>query len=652
VSTSTLSETTQAPRPRTRLAPAIATAREYLLSVQRPDGEWCGELEGDTILESEFVLMMQFLGMMQDRRVGKAAEYVRRRQLADGGWAVYAGGPPDVSASVKAYFALKLVGDDGGAPHMSRARQQILALGGIEACNTFTRIQLALFGEYPWSRCPAVPPELVLLPRWTPFSVYHMSSWSRAIVVPLSVVWAHRPVRPVPERARVGALRVGHGPKPPHRGLRERLWRGFFHGIERALGLADRLHLTPLRRLSLRAAEAWIHARVRKSDGLGAIFPPILNTILAFRCLGYGLDDPRLRAQLLELERLGLEESDTYRLQPCRSPVWDTALCARALWESGARAEEPWRERALRFLLDHEVREPGDWSLACPGVAPSGWYFEYANEFYPDCDDTAEVLGLLARLSAVDPADERRRQEAIGRALAWVLAMQNRDGGWGAFDRDCDREALTFIPFADHNAMIDPSCEDITGRMLEALAALALPQQHPSVRRAVTYLRGRQQPDGTWYGRWGCNYLYGTSLALTGLRSAGEDLDEPRYRRSADWLKLRQNADGGWGELPLSYDDPSRKGQGPSTPSQTAWAMLALLACGHARSAAMGRGTAYLLSRQQADGSWCDEHWTGTGFPRVFYLRYHLYATYFPLRALAALDGLGGSGTGAEGGLR
>jgi squalene-hopene/tetraprenyl-beta-curcumene cyclase len=642
VATAAAAEARPGNRPPSPLASAIAAARLYLLSIQRPQGEWCGELEGDTILESEFILAMHFLGRAGDPRLRKAAEYVRRQQLPDGGWAVYAGGPADVSASVKGYFVLKLLGDDPRAPHMARARERIRELGGIEACNTFTRIYLAIFGQYPWSRCPAVPPELVLLPPWAPFSLYHISSWSRAIVVPLSVVWACKPLCRVPEYAQIPELRVEYAPERPGGPLRERLWRAFFILSERALKLAERLRLRPWRRQALRAAEDWIHSRLRKSDGLGAIFPPIVYTILAFRCLGYDLDDPRVVAQVRQLDRLGLEERDTYRVQPCFSAVWDTALAARALLETGPGTEES-LGRAAHFLLDHEVRERGDWSLLCPDVTPAGWYFEYANEFNPDSDDTGEVLGLLARLRLAHPEEEWRRQAAVERALAWELAMQNRDGGWGAFDKDCDREFLTFVPFADHNAMIDPSCEDITGRLLEAFAGLGVPREHPSIRRAVAYLRQKQLPDATWYGRWGCNYIYGTSLALAGLRAVGEDLGLPRYQRAADWLETHQNTDGGWGELPLSYDDPSRKGEGPSTPSQTAWALMGLAACGRAPSVAVGRGIAYLLARQQADGSWKDEYWTGTGFPKVFYLRYHLYATYFPLRALAILDREGGA---------
>jgi squalene-hopene/tetraprenyl-beta-curcumene cyclase len=608
-----------------------------LLSLQAADGHWCAELEGDTILESEYILLLHFLGRAGERRAAKAAEYLRRRQLKSGGWAIYPGGPAEVSASVKAYFVLKLLGDDAGAPHMVRARRVIQELGGIDACNSFTKIYLAVFGQYPWELCPAVPPELVLLPGWAPFSIYRMSYWSRAIVVPLSIVWASRPVCPVPSHADIAELRVARALQKVRRPLRERAWRTVFTAADRALKLGERASLRPLRRRALRVAERWILARLENSDGLGAIFPPIINTILAFRCLGYGLDDPRVLSQTRELEKLEIEEDATLRIQPCFSAVWDTCLCARTLAqcdEKGGGSSEEALLQAGRWLLDHESRRTGDWVRNSPAVEASGWYFEYANEFYPDTDDTAEVLAALASIRFPDPAEEARRLAAVERGLAWHLAMQNEDGGWGAFDKGCDLEVLTFIPFADHNAMIDPSWEDITGRSLEAFAVLGLKRDRPVVRRAVAYLRSRQDEDGTWYGRWGCNYIYGTYLALSGLQAVGEDLRQERYRRSVSWLEGHQNDDGGWGELPASYDDPRLKGQGPSTPSQTAWALLGLMAAGRGDGLAVRRGVAYLLERQRADGSWRDDFWTGTGFPGVFYLRYHLYATYFALRAL------------------
>ena len=537
---------------------------------------------------------------------------------------------------MKAYFALKLLGDDPDAPHMAKARRVILGLGGLEATNSFTRIYLSIFGQWRWEDCPAVPPELVLLPDGFPFNLSKISSWSRGIVVPLAIIWAHKPFCAVPEGASIAELRTGRAPRrAAPDSLRRRSWSVFFRAVDRLLKLAEFARLRPWRRRALRVSEAWIHERLAGSDGLGAIFPPIINTIIAFRCLGYALDDPRLVAQVRELEKLEIEEAETLRVQPCFSPVWDTALAIVGLRASGLRPDDPALCNAARWLIEREVRSVGDWKRRNAEGQPGGWYFEYANEPYPDTDDTAEVLAALAGVRFPDPGEEEERRASVERGRAWLVSMQNSDGGWGAFDKGCDNEIWTFIPFADHNAMIDPSCEDITGRAIEALRDLGDPPQSPPVRKAVAFLESRQAADGTWYGRWGCNYLYGTWLAARGLMRAGENLADPRFRRALDWIRSRQNADGGWGELPLSYDDPSRKGIGPSTPSQTAWALMALFAGGDWTTEAVSRGVSYLLRTQQYDGSWRDDYWTGTGFPKVFYLRYHLYATYFPLWALS-----------------
>jgi squalene-hopene/tetraprenyl-beta-curcumene cyclase len=617
---------------------ALEAARRYLLSIQAEDGHWCGELEGDSILESEYLLTLFFLGRSAEPRFTKLAERLRRQQLPAGGWAIYPAGPAEVSASVKAYFALKLAGDDADASHMALARSVIRNLGGIEACNSFTRIYLAIFGQTDWSKCPAVPPELVLLPRWSPFHIYSMSSWSRAIVVPLSIIWATKPRCVVPSERSIGELSVGPAPESPGRpapAFRERAWRTFFVAMDRGLKVIERLPWKPMRPRALRRAEAWILKRLEKSGGLGAIFPPIINTILALRCLGYAADHPILLSQIEELRRLELEEDDALRIQPCFSAVWDTALALLALRESGLPEDHPDLLRGAGWLVDREVRVPGDWQIRAPELSPGGWFFEYENEFYPDTDDTAEVLTALSEVRFPDARADDRRRAALERGVAWQRGMQNTDGGWGAFDRGCDNEVLTWIPFADHNAMIDPSCEDITGRTLEALDRLGFGHGDSAVTKAVDFLSRRQESDGTWYGRWGCNYIYGTWLALRGLKSAGVDLSQERWQRAARWLRRHQNDDGGWGELPRSYEDPSRKGIGPSTPSQTAWALMALLALGQSDTTSVDRGVAYLLENQLYDGSWKDAHWTGTGFPTVFYLRYHLYATYFPLWALS-----------------
>jgi len=622
--------------PAAGLLNAINAARRYLLSIQEEDGHWCAELEGDSILESEYVLTMHFLGRTGETRVRKAAEYVRRAQLPGGGWPNYPGGAAEVSTSVKAYFVLKLVGDDPAAPHMVKARDVIQRLGGVDACNSFTKIYLAIFGECSWTHCPAVPPELVLLPDWVPFNIYRISSWSRGIVVPLSVIWAKKPYCPVPEHARIPELHVPRREMAPiRRSAKEKIWRAVFTAIDVVLRGIEVAGIRPLRRAALAACEMWILDHLVRSDGLGAIFPPIINTIIAFRCLGYAMDDPRLVAQVKELERLEVEDDETLHLQPCFSPVWDTAIAAVALSESGSAPDDAALQKAGRWLVDHEVRLEGDWKKSNPEGQPGGWYFEYANEFYPDTDDTAEVLTALTRVRFSTAADEARRRDALQRGQAWLLSMQNRDGGWGAFDKGCDNEILTFIPFADHNAMIDPSCEDISGRVLEALHNVGAPEGDPAVRKAVAFLDAKQHDDGTWYGRWGVNFIYGTWLVLRGLAHAGVDLAKPRYQRAADWLRAHQNDDGGWGELPHSYDDPTAKGGGPSTAAQTAWALMALFAVGETDSEFVRRGVHYLLRQQDYDGSWRDEYWTGTGFPKVFYLRYHLYATYFPLWALS-----------------
>src|SRR5262245_9771224 len=437
---------------------AVSAAQRYLLSIQHADGHWCGELEGDTILESEYMLTLHFLDRGAEPRMRKAAEYIRRKQLPGGGWPNYEGGPPDVSVSVKAYFALKLVGDSPDAPHMAQAREVILRLGGIEATNSFTRIYLAVFGQWDWDACPAVPPELVLLPDWFPFTLDKISSWSRTIVVPLGIMWAKKPFCAVPARAQISELRTGAAPpRRKSRNLKERFWGVFFRTVDRGLKLAEAAKWTPWRRRALDVSERWIHDRLIASDGLGAIFPPIINTIMAFRCLGYRLDDPRLLAQERELEKLELEDEETLRVQPCFSPVWDTAIAAPALVASGLSPDDPALGRATRWLLDHEVKQVGDWKRRAPDAPVGGWYFEYANEFYPDTDDTAEVLTSLSKTRFPTEEEERARKDAIERGRRWLLGMQNDDGGWGAFDRECTNEVWTFIPFADHNAMIDPS---------------------------------------------------------------------------------------------------------------------------------------------------------------------------------------------------
>jgi squalene-hopene/tetraprenyl-beta-curcumene cyclase len=610
---------------------AIEGAQGYLLRIQKTDGHWYSELEGDTILESEYILTMYSLGLGDDRRVRKAANYIRQKSLPEGGWAIYPGGQPEVSASVKAYFVLKLLGDKPDAPHMKKARNAICDLGGLERVNCFTSIYLATFGQYPWERCPNVPPEIILIPKWFPVNVYEISAWSRCIIVPLAVISACRPHYPVPEGVSLSELWLG---KPFRVSTRLGFWESFFHCTDAILKFLERRRWTPLRTKALKACEDWIVDHLRNSDGLGAIFPPIVNSIIALRCLGYDRDHSLTRSQIRELEKLEIEEGETLRVAPCFSPVWDTALASTALVDSGLSPGHPVLQKAGAWLLSKEVKEIGDWKIKNPAGQPGGWYFEYTNPLYPDVDDTFQVLTALSKIRLAGESGETLKHGAMQRALRWALSMQNEDGGWGSFDRGCDKQFLTQIPFADHNAMIDPSTADVTGRGLEALAALGFNREHPVVQRSLAFLAREQQRDGSWFGRWGCNYIYGTWLALRGLKCVGVDLSKDRFLAGARWLQAIQNSDGGWGELPRSYEDPAFKGRGPSTPSQTAWALMALMAIGDYESPSVLRGIEYLLEMQRDEGSWKDEYWTGTGFPGVFYLRYHLYATYFPLLAL------------------
>jgi len=588
------------------------------------------------VVESEYVIFLHFRGRTDSSRLRKVAATIRAQQTESGGWSIYPGGADDASATVKAYFALKLAGDDAEASHMRRARERALELGGVEATNTYTKIYLALVGQFPWSECPAIPPEMVLLPRGFPFNLYEMSSWSRAIFVPLSILWARRAVRPVPPGRGVEELFTGRGqPRDPREPVGwGRFWRHFFLGVDRTLKLLERLRIRPLREQGVRAAERWILERQPGSDGLAAILPGILNAMMAFDVLGYPPDHPAIRHEEEGLERLLLEDGDEVRVQPALSPVWDTAHSASILIDAGMESEDPAVLSAARWLLDHEVRRPGDWTYGNPDAEASGWYFEYANEFYPDCDDTTAVLGALSRITPRDdPELGRRLEEARERGLRWLLSMQNDDGGWAAFDRNCDREALRWVPFADHNAMLDLSCPDITGRALELFGDLGFPRDHPAVTRAIRYLHETQEPDGSWYGRWGCNYVYGTWLALSGL--ARYEPDSRVVREGARWLEAHQNEDGGWGETLASYEDPSLRGQGRSTAAQTAWALLGLLAAGRGDRPPVRRGIDYLVRTEEEEGAWDDERWTGTGFPRVFNLRYHFYDLYFPILALS-----------------
>jgi squalene-hopene/tetraprenyl-beta-curcumene cyclase len=603
--------------------------------MQSADGHWVGELQGDTILESEYVILMAFLGREREERVAKAARYILGQQLPDGGWTNYPGGPADATVSVKAYFALKLAGHRRKARYMRRACELIRSLGGAAAANSFTKFYLALLGQFPYDNCPAVPPEMLFLPRRAYFNIYAMSSWTRTIVVPLSILYAHKPVRSLPAELGIAELFLQPPTTPlwPHPPTRRLLtWTNVFLGIDRVFKWVDSFGLGPARRLALKRAEKWMRDHFRDSDGLGAIFPPIVYTIISLRCLGYADDSPEMRWALKQLDDLMIEEGDTLRVQPCFSPVWDTALAMIALADAARDNQKSALEAAARWLLDRECRQPGDWSLMNPDLEPAGWFFEYRNAFYPDTDDTAMVLMALARTGQALTAEGRPAAE---RGLRWLLGMQNKDGGWAAFDRDINHDVLTKVPFADHNAMLDPSCPDITARVLEALGHYGYRVGHPQVDRAIRFVQATQDRRGPWPGRWGVNYIYGVWQVLAGLRSIGFDMADPVVRRAVAWLKTVQQPGGGWGESCRSYDDPSLAGQGTPTASQTAWALLALLAARESSSPEVAAGIDFLVRTQCHDGNWNEDQFTGTGFPKVFYLKYHLYRLYFPLMALA-----------------
>jgi squalene-hopene/tetraprenyl-beta-curcumene cyclase len=622
------------------LSTAISRAAEFLLDRQQPEGYWIGELEADQTLESDYILLQLWLyppdaeGAWRPPtwdKVQRAARYILKGQTAAGGWSLYPGGPANISASVKAYCALRLAGLKQTHSCLERARQRILELGGVEAANSYTKIYLSYFGLYPRENTPTIPPEFFLLPETAHFNIYEMSSWSRAILAPLAILGARQASRPVPAGFSLSEIFSGDDPRrPAFMG-----WRNFFLWVDRGLKVWERTDFRPARNKAVEAAAQWMLRHLENSDGLGAIFPGQLNSIMALSELGYGLDHPVMQRELGYLEKLVIDDGETLRLQPCLSPVWDTALTCYALGsalaESDARVREALR-RATDWLLCKEVRSYGDWAVKNTKAEPGGWYFEFANEFYPDTDDTAKVLLAMEFARGSDAAAQ---EAAEARAFDWLLSMQSSDGGWGAFDVDNNSQILTHVPFADHNAMLDPTCADITGRVLEAICRRGPGRRHPSAKRAVEYLRKQQQDDGSWYGRWGVNYIYGTCFALRGLEAAGEDPREAYIIRAGEWLRSIQNADGGWGESCASYDDPRHKILGESTPTQTAWALLGLFATGDYETGSVQFGIRYLLDAQKADGSWSEEFFTGTGFPSVFYLKYHLYPQYFPLMALA-----------------
>ncbi|MBI5882930.1 MAG: squalene--hopene cyclase [Elusimicrobia bacterium] len=618
------------------LQTAVLRAQNAVLQQQnQEEGYWCGPLRADTTIDSDTIMLLNFLGRGSSIKVRRFANRILKAQLSDGGWPIYPSGPADISATVKAYWALKFAGHSPNEPSMVRARRRIRELGGIHKVNTYTKFYLAIFGQYDWAGVPTIPPELMLFPNWFYFNIYQMSSWTRSIVVPLSVVWASQPRMTCPTHAVIDELFPDsrrHVPLSeavgPHSFVS---WTNFFLWWDRGLKVLEGRGPHWIRVWALRLAEDWLLERLQGSDGLGAIYPGIVNTILAMKCLGYGETDPRLVEQLQILERLELPGEDL-QMQPCQSPVWDTAISVIALAESGLDRNHPLLVRAADWLISREITTEGDWKVGNPKGHPGGWAFEFNNEFYPDVDDTAMVMLALRHVYLDEPLTVLR-EKACQRGLHWMLSMQCSNGGWAAFDKDNTKTIFNKIPFADHNAMIDPPAVDITGRVLEFMGYIGFDGSYPSVARAVEYIRSEQEADGSWYGRWGVNYIYGTWQVLRGLAAVDEDMSQACIQRAADWLKSVQREDGGWGETCATYQDPRLKGRGPSTPSQTAWAVQGLMAAG-VYDEAVERGIEYLIRTQREDGRWDEAEFTGTGFPKVFYLEYTMYRDNFPLQTL------------------
>ncbi|MCO6009769.1 squalene--hopene cyclase [Actinoallomurus purpureus] len=600
---------------------ALKAACDHLLGLQSPEGWWKAELQTNVTMDAEDLLLREFLGVRTPEDTAEAARWIRSEQREDGSWANFHDGPGDLSTTIEAYAALRLAGDPADAPHMRSAAAFAQRGGGIEGSRVFTRVWLALFGQWPWTDLPVMPPELIFLPPWFPLNVYDWACWARQTIVPLTIVSARRPVRPLPFD--LDELRTGRVPR--HRRLLG--WDGFFGTLDRALHRYERRPLPGLRRAALRRAAEWIVARQEPDGSWGGIQPPWVYSLIALHLSGYGLDHPVMRRGLAGLDRFTIRDERGRRLEACQSPVWDTALAVNALRDAGLPGDHPALVRAAAWLLDEEVKGPGDWAVRRPSLPPGGWAFEFDNDGYPDTDDTAEVVLALRRVAHPDV------RPAVDRGLRWMAGMASRDGGFAAFDADNTRELCTRLPFCDFGAVIDPPSADVTAHVVEALA-----HEHPRgagdvLRRAVVWLLRAQEPDGSWFGRWGANHVYGTGAVLPALVAAGVRPDRPCVRRAVAWLERHQNDDGGWGEDLRSYRDPAWIGRGHSTPSQTAWALIGLLAAGE-RSAAADRGVEWLTGTQRADGTWDEPYFTGTGFPGDFYINYHLYRLVFPVSAL------------------
>ena len=610
---------------RAALDDALRRAQRHLRALQAPEGWWKGELRTNVTMDAEDLLLRQFLGILRPDELDASARWIRSQQRDDGTWATFYGGPGDLSTTIEAYTALRLAGDVPEDPHMHSARAFVVVNGGIEASRVFTRIWLALFGEWGWDSLPAMPPELMMLPSWFPLNIYDWACWARQTIVPLTIVSTLRPVRPLPfslSELRTGAMPTAAGPGIVGRTL---------NVLDTVLKAYQRLPITPGRRAAMRRGAEWIVARQEADGGWGGIQPPWVYSIMALHLMGYPLQHPVLKAAIDGLEGFLVHEETPNgrirRLEACQSPVWDTCLAVIALIDSGVRPDDDAVRQAGRWLLAEEITVPGDWCVRRPDLPPSGWAFEFANDIYPDIDDTAEVILALRHFDS----QLHGCTAALERSTRWTIGMQSRDGGWGAFDADNTRYLVEKLPFCDFGAVIDPPSADVTAHVLEMLAHRGLAAS-TAAQRGLRWLLDAQEPDGSWFGRWGTNYVYGTGAAVPALIAAGVLPDAPQIRRAVRWLVAHQNADGGWGEDIRSYVDDRWRGRGASTASQTAWALLALLAAGG--DPAVERGVDWLIEAQRPDGGWDEDLYTGTGFPGDFYINYEIYRLVFPISAL------------------
>ena len=616
---------------------AIASSQNYLLSTQYPEGYWWAELESNVTMTAEAVLLHKIWGTDSTRPLDKALNYLRQEQREHGGWELFYDDGGNLSTSIEAYMALKLLGVPQTDPAMQRAKDFIVKQGGISKSRIFTKFHLALIGCYDWRGIPSIPPWLMLLPDDFFFNIYEISSWARGSTVPLLIVFDKKPVFPVNPNITLDELYTEGIANVRFELPKNSDWTDIFVNLDDAFKLAENLNLVPLRSEGLKAAEKWVLERQEATGDWGGIIPAMLNSLLALRCLDYDVSDPIVKRGLQAVDRFSIETEDTYRVQPCVSPVWDTAWVMRSLIDSGIAPNHPALVRGGQWLLDKQILDYGDWAVKNQQGKPGAWAFEFENRFYPDVDDSAVVVMTLHDLKL---PNEQLKTAAINRALNWMATMQCKPGGWAAFDLDNDQDWINNLPYADLKAMIDPNTADVTARVLEMVGLCNLSMDKMRVEKAINYLINEQEIDGSWFGRWGVNYIYGTSGALSALSLIAPETQKKSIQRGADWLTKCQNTDGGWGETCRSYDNPLLKGKGTSTASQTAWALIGLLAAGFHDKLVIERGINHLINTQQPDGTWQEENFTGTGFPGHFYLKYHLYAQYFPLIALGRYQSL------------